>query len=464
MSQFRDPVHGFIYVSDEEQKIIDSAPFQRLRNIHQLATTYLVYHGAEHSRFGHSIGVMHLVTRAFDSIFEKTPNLFKENSRENEAVAMWYRQILRLIALVHDLGHAPFSHASEQLFPESMGHENYTKKIIEETEIAEYIKDIGKNLHRELGERLCKTSEELTADCNIQPITPQLLWMIYGEKPRIPVNKENADEDGYIWPDFVFLKSFMDGELDCDKMDYLLRDSLYCGVSYGKYDLDRFISTLIAYTNRDEKVLSLAISSGGIQAFEEFVLARYFMFIQVYFHKTRRYFDRLLIECLQEILPEGKYPEKINEYLEWDDIRIVNQMRCSDKDVFRRFLNRDVWTCIFETPAHTDSNGKKVAKLLFDNVKERFPNAKFQFDEVDKKAHKLLPTVYSPDTDSNEDVKVMDRHTNEIKNVMDYSLILKGIIEKIYVCRIYAKGENIDEIHDWINDKYLILDKKEKTV
>jgi HD superfamily phosphohydrolase len=97
--------------------------------------------------------------------------------------------------------------------------------------------------------------------------------MIYGEKPSI-----NNDE--YIWPDFVFLKSFMDSELDCDKMDYLLRDSLYCGVTYGKYDLDRFISTLTIYKNEKEKILSLAISSGGIQAFEEFVLARYFMFIQ----------------------------------------------------------------------------------------------------------------------------------------------------------------------------------------
>jgi HD superfamily phosphohydrolase len=138
MLQFRDPVHGFIDVSDDEQKIIDSGPFQRLRNIHQLATTYLVYHGAEHTRFGHSIGVMHLVTRAFDSVVKEKSNLFRADPRENEAVVIWYRQILRLIALVHDLGHAPFSHASEQLFPGKITHENYTKKIIEETEVAEY--------------------------------------------------------------------------------------------------------------------------------------------------------------------------------------------------------------------------------------------------------------------------------------------------------------------------------------
>ena len=82
MYQFRDPVHGFIDVSEDELKIINSAPFQRLRNIHQLATTYLVYHGAEHTRFGHSIGTMHLTSRAFDSVTQKTPNLFQITGRK----------------------------------------------------------------------------------------------------------------------------------------------------------------------------------------------------------------------------------------------------------------------------------------------------------------------------------------------------------------------------------------------
>ena len=116
MYQFRDPIHGFIDVSDDELKIINSAPFQRLRHIHQLATTYLVYHGAEHTRFGHSLGVMHLTSRVFDSVTQKVPNLFSEDEQENRVIIAWYRQILRLIGLTHDLGHAPFSHASEELF------------------------------------------------------------------------------------------------------------------------------------------------------------------------------------------------------------------------------------------------------------------------------------------------------------------------------------------------------------
>lgn len=100
--KYRDPVHGFIEVTDLENEIINSAPFQRLRNVKQLAMTYLVFHGAEHTRFGHSIGVMHLVTRAFDSAVSNGSYSFSDEKYA------WYKQLLRLIALTHDLGHAPF--------------------------------------------------------------------------------------------------------------------------------------------------------------------------------------------------------------------------------------------------------------------------------------------------------------------------------------------------------------------
>ena len=191
MYQFRDPVHGFIELSEGEKKIIGSKPFQRLRYIKQLATTYLVYHGAEHTRFGHSIGVMHLVSKTFDAVIGKNPGLFSDDDNKNQVLIKYYRQVLRLIALTHDLGHAPFSHASEDLFPDRKMHENYTKEIIENTEIAEYINEIGKEFQEKHGE--------------CYKITPQLLWMIYDGDVLNPE---------YVTPDFKFLQSFMDGELD----------------------------------------------------------------------------------------------------------------------------------------------------------------------------------------------------------------------------------------------------------
>lgn len=257
LSRYRDPVHAFIEVNPLENKIIDSPPFQRLRNIKQLALTNLVYHGAEHTRFGHSLGVMHLVTKAFRSVVNKN-HLFL-----SEPKIAWYEQILRLIALTHDLGHAPFSHASEAVFPGKLKHEDFTEKIIKETCIADYIREIGHGYVQQYGAKY--------------DITPKLICDIY--------NGRDAGENS----EFVFLKSFMDSELDCDKMDYLLRDSLYCGVNYGKFDVERLVSCLTVFIQ--DGIPRLAIEYGGVQAFEEFVLARYFMFVQVYFHRTRRYFD-----------------------------------------------------------------------------------------------------------------------------------------------------------------------------
>ena len=133
MPRLRDPIHGFIELSDLELEIVDTAPFQRLRNIKQLATTYLVYHGAEHTRFGHSLGVMHLVSKSFRSAISNYKRDHPEKSLFSEVDEKWYEQILRLIALTHDLGHAPFSHGTEALFDNGLEHEAFTNKIICET-------------------------------------------------------------------------------------------------------------------------------------------------------------------------------------------------------------------------------------------------------------------------------------------------------------------------------------------
>lgn len=426
MPHYRDPVHGFIEISKNEQKIIDSMPFQRLRNIRQLATTYLVYHGAEHTRFGHSIGVMHLVTRTFDAVVDKNPNLFREDPEENDRVIKWYRQILRLIALTHDLGHAPFSHASEQLFQKGREHEDYTKDIIEQTEIAGYINAIGTDFQKQYGEQY--------------PITPQLLWMIYGENP-----KDHILDDSYIWPDFMFLKSFMDSEMDCDKMDYLLRDSRFCGVSYGVYDLDRFISTITVYKKPEEKIMQLAISSGGVQAFEEFVLARYFMFIQVYFHKTRRYLDHLLAQSIAEVLPDGTYPLDVNDYLNYDDVEILHLIKKSNTEYCQQYRSRTIMSCVRETSAHADVNESKVFKMICKAVKKELPENAIYIDEVDKSAHKLQPLLLSSDDDSGKEIKIIDKHSGEARNVMEDSLILEGIVRPISIRRLYVKKNHLDQ-------------------
>ena len=418
MYQFRDPIHGFIDVSEDELKIINSAPFQRLRNIRQLATTYLVYHGAEHTRFGHSLGVMHLTSRVFDSIMEKNPLLFSDDEEENRKLCLWYQQILRLIGLTHDLGHAPFSHASEELFEDGKQHEDYTKQILFETEISGLIKEIGKNFKKEYGPKY--------------EITPELIWMIYEGKDFL--------NEKFIMPDFMFLHEFMDGELDCDKMDYLLRDSYYCGVTYGKYDLNRFVSTLTAYKNKKENVLKIAIERGGVQALEEFVLARYFMFIQVYFHKTRRYLDKLLVQSLKKILPNGKYPIILSEYLSWDDNTVLSKISSSRNKIVREFKNRNVMTCVYESKPHSDKDSKKLISAFYKSLKEKYKDKVFM-DSVDKSAHKLLPSLYEYNDDTGKGIRICDPTNGLSTNIMDESPILNSLVSSISIQRLYAKKE-----------------------
>lgn len=426
MYQFRDPIHGFIDITEHERKIIDSPPFQRLRNIHQLATTYLVYHGAEHTRFGHSLGVMHLTSRVFDSVVKKSPNIFSDDNNENEIKTRWYRQILRLIGLTHDLGHAPFSHASEALFDGNREHEHYTRDIIFNTEIAEYIRMIGQKFASDYGAQF--------------DITPELIWMIYEGKDVL--------NPSYIMPDFKFLQSFVDGELDCDKMDYLLRDSRYCGVTYGTYDLERFISTLTVY--KSENKLQLAIEKGGVQALEEFILARYFMFIQVYFHKTRRYLDRCLVKCLVKILPNGKYPVAVEEYLLWDDARILYLIsQSTDEDVVN-YRNRVIMPCVYESSAHATKSDSNNFSLIYNVIKAELPEPCLIYDSIDKFAHKLTPALIPYDDDSGKGIVIVNEKTGEIQNLMEVSLILESIVKPISIRRLYVSRERESSVTERI--------------
>lgn len=398
-------MHGFIEIRPWEEKIIDSKPFQRLRRIKQLSLTYLVYHGAEHTRFGHSLGVMHLVSRAFRAVVTNTNRLFTPEQSE------WYEQILRLIALTHDLGHAPFSHGSESVFPEGLEHEDFTHKIILNTEIAGYITEMG-------SEFVAKYGKEFN-------ITPELIYSIYRGK-----NLSN--------PDFIFLKKFMDSELDCDKMDYLLRDSMYCGVSYGKYDLERLLNSLTAYQDGNNKFL--AIDRGGVHAFEEFVLARYFMFVQVYFHKTRRFLDKMLVDFLQDSLPGGKYPKDVSEYLGWDDGAVWEKIQQSESKLesASRLINRRIMKCVYESPTHSNLQEIQKYNMIKADLKRMIGEENLLLDSADKMTHKI-PLRH--ELNDEKSIPIILNHSEQPSTIGQESEIIGKMTEPINILRIYAKED-----------------------
>lgn len=328
----------------------------------------------------------------------------------------WYEQILRIIALTHDLGHAPFSHASEAVFPGKLKHEDYTEKVIKETCIAVYIREIGKKYVQQYG---------LEFD-----ITPELICDIY--------NGREAGENS----EFVFLKSFIDSELDCDKMDYLLRDSLYCGVNYGKFDVERLISCLTVYFQED--IPRLAIEGGGVQAFEEFVLARYFMFVQVYFHRTRRFLDIIFARALGKILPDGTYPESTDEYIKWDDNKVLQLMKewLDDADC-RRIVQRSVFPVVLESIPHPQRGDKRYFESQKKLLCNKFGEKSFIEDySADKMPHKIPMKV---DIEDEKAIPIINKKLNQVSTISGESYIISNLTEKINIERLYVAEEIREE-------------------
>lgn len=342
---FRDPVHGFIPVTKAECEIIDTWPFQRLRRIKQLGMTYLVYHGAEHTRFGHSLGVMHQATRVFDALMTKKR---KELDWLDEEVAR-LRQLLRIACLCHDLGHTPFSHAGEDrdLLPDGLKHDDYSAAIVLATDGE--AGEVGRAI-QEHSSKLGGISRQDVAD------------LITGQS---------------LGGGAAFLREIVSGELDADRMDYLQRDSIYCGVGYGRFDNERLIETLTLAEDRVGGSPVIAIEKDGVHAVEGLTMARYYMFSQVYFHRVRRAYDHHLRCFLKEALPGQRYPkpDDLERFLSFDDVSVQDMLGKVGSEHGRRILERNHYRVAYETGEHPSQRQiDRWNKQLFPRVREEFPD------------------------------------------------------------------------------------------
>lgn len=252
---FRDPIYGYIQVKHKViSDLIDTKEFQRLRRIRQLSGVSMVFHGAEHSRFSHSLGVYALAFKALQDI-----EILQTHLSE-------YEQVLFLCsALLHDVGHGPYSHAFEHVF--MLGHEISTTKIIQG--------------NTEINKVLNKAHTSLASD-----ISSVILKM----------NK------------FKIIEQLISSQLDIDRMDYLERDAYYTGASYGKLDKDRIFRML---TIKDELVV---FKEGAIHAIENYLMSRYHMYWQVYYHPVARSYEIMLEKIYKRILDLYKAQKLKDDY------------------------------------------------------------------------------------------------------------------------------------------------------
>ncbi|MCA0985428.1 HD domain-containing protein [Halobacillus yeomjeoni] len=235
---FKDPVHRYVHVRDRViWDLIGTAEFQRLRRVKQLGTSYLTFHGAEHSRFNHSLGVYEIVRRIIEN-FKDRPNWDHEE-----------RLLCLSAALLHDLGHGPFSHSFEKVF--KLDHEYFTQAILlGDTEVNQVLRKV---------------------------------------EPEFP--KKVADVINKTYPNKLVV-SLISSQIDADRMDYLQRDAYFTGVSYGHFDMERILRVMRPMEDQ------VVVKESGMHAVEDYIMSRYQMYWQVYFHPVTRSAEVILSKIL----------------------------------------------------------------------------------------------------------------------------------------------------------------------
>ncbi len=320
VAEIRDPVHGYVKMTEVERELIDSPFLQRLRRIHQLAGSYLVYPGALHTRFEHVVGTMHVAGQAAESL-----------ARASEMSGDMVQEI-RIAALLHDVGHGPFSHMYEEVLSErnSTSHEDISQRVILETPIRDIIERNGYSPK--------KMSE----------------FAVGRQKSKPP-----------------FMNEIIAGGLSADMMDYLPRDSYFTGVEYGKVDAQRVIDSLHVAEGH------LVIDDAALYAFEALLLARYEMFKAVYFHRTVRAAELMLVRSMK--LADGVLGltdlSDIGRYLELTDEVVLHNLVSLEPSTrelgeARRlaldFRDRKLVKCAFEKMVQR--KGRVVGRIFADEA------------------------------------------------------------------------------------------------
>lgn len=291
MKRIYDPVHHFIELTAGEARLLDSPVMQRLRRLRQLGLAYLAFPSAEHSRFTHALGALAMGTRAFDELVRHGGEFFV-----NPADAAYQRRLVRAALILHDIGHGPFSHACEAVL--GVRHEERTRALLALPEMQAQL-----------------------AGLEVDPAHVHDLILGSAQTP------------------YPVLAEIVSGpNLDADRMDYLLRDAYFTGVSSGRYDADQLVSSLRVFFVDGRPVMG--IDRRGVVALESFVLARYMMFASVYFHHTTRMFEKTLQRVLHELWPDPHALDGIDEFLRWDDFRVMNALREAPSQAARALRER----------------------------------------------------------------------------------------------------------------------------
>jgi len=387
-----DPIHDFVRVNSNELKIIDTPIFQRLRRIRQLSGAHLIYPGAQHTRFEHSLGVMHMASMAGHVLHEK--GIVSSDNIQN----------LRFAGLLHDIGHGPFSHLFEELLQKrKMSHEDIGRDIILKTQIGDLISANG-------------------------------------------FNKKFITELAFGDSKFQFMNEIISGALSADIMDYLLRDGYFTGAEHAKIDHNRLTYSLDVYKNK------LALEKSALVNFETMMISRYQMFKAVYFHKTVRAGEVMLLESMYLAEEElGLSSTSLNEYLKLTDEVILSKLlnlpeRNSKlriaKKIATDYLNRNLFKSVFEVSVTGNAITKKRMQSIREEVSKK---SKVDINEIFVDSSNTPSIPLTPSKKESKSIIILERDgvkaTAKEIPISDIRLVsvMSGFMK---ILRVYTPANN----------------------
>ncbi|BBH54549.1 HD domain-containing protein [Fluviispira sanaruensis] len=512
IGKIRDSLHDTIPFTEAEKIIIDRPEFQRLRRINQTAFTQYAFPGASHSRFEHSLGVMHVaglvlnsiianqrrMLSALNSAYQATPKHICENLWEYEKTngslsstdkalnfleqSVYLSQCLRFAALLHDCGHAPFSHSGERFM---MSWKNFENNI-DSLKLPDWL---AKSLHKKIHKFKKQNVNFLELNIRHEVYTLLIIAKIFNFDSEFLTAEMGQDICAVLdlsvepHPENDLAKSglrnllheIVSGEVDADRMDYLLRDSRECGIVYGYFDLGRILDSVGFYLNTKTSQYHLAMRRSGVSAFEDYLRARWSMYQQVYFHKTVTACEAMLQHVNKQI-SGFTLPIQIDEYLKLDDHTFVPYLKEKYADKITDYLsnilndlvyNRKLWKRVYEEfiPKTSYRTTPSLCPAIVGFLKEI--GCPSEIIENSTNLTRFSPKGREESSKNNFKIIIKDVHSlRYLEPVENHSTLINRIDEEVVIRRIYISRfnesiENIqsDEIQKRISDKIINPDE-----
>ncbi|MDI3091488.1 HD domain-containing protein [Priestia megaterium] len=464
-------------MSEEEMKIISHPLFNRLRKIKQNTFLYFVFPSANHTRFEHSIGVMHLASEMFINSFSNAGTLRIKQKKygiggnknildiahfKNEDFITAFLD-LRIAAILHDIGHGPMSHLFDEFAPKNsdfLSMVKYDEDLGFQDEFAKSLENIMKEKNKDLTKNHVEHeyvsyyfAAKVLTDLGFEKTRIKRILSIMNEQLNLETINLILDGDDYnLTP---FLNQIVAGApLDCDRMDYLLRDSYFSGVKYGTYDLNRLLKSLLPFIDIERKQIRLGIKKSGLPAIENFLQARYELYVQVYFHKTNQACNAMLSHATRKLRDKNYEFVKCNtpfdfisKYLNLSDERFLDDIYGSipdddDKETIEDLKNRKLWKRVIEVYPESE-------KMRKEDIKDQIINV---LNWILNKDSRLKPFV-TECLNSNDPLKdlngnkavLLKKDTDENYTVseegdwIENSIIFKALSKKYLVGRVYMR-------------------------